>query len=320
MKTILVTGVAGFIGSQTADTLLKRGDKVIGVDNINDYYDPELKQKRLDHFFKDNKNFIFYKTDISNLEDMKKIFQENKIDKICHLAAQAGVRYSLTHPYSYIQTNINGTTVLFELAREFNVKTVVYASSSSVYGDNTKQPFSEKDEVIHPISLYAATKKSNELLAYTYHHLFGINMTGLRFFTVYGPWGRPDMALFLFTDAILKNKPINVFNHGKMMRDFTFISDIVSGIIASLDKESSYEVINLGCGQKIELMRFIELIEQELGKTAKKNLMPIQPGDVPESLADISHAKEILGYEPKVNIKEGVKKFISWYKEYYNVK
>ncbi len=319
MATILVTGVAGFIGSNTADALLKRGDTVIGIDNINDYYDPKLKEARLDHFFKDKENFTFYKTDISDLEEMKKIFKENKIDKICHLAAQAGVRYSLTHPYSYLKSNIDGTTVLFELAREFKIETVVYASSSSVYGDNKKQPFSEKDEVIHPISLYAATKKSNELLAYTYHSLFKINMTGLRFFTVYGPWGRPDMALFLFTDAILKGNKIDVFNYGKMMRDFTFITDIVSGIIASLDKESPYEIFNLGCGKQIELMKFISLIEQELGKTAEKNMMPIQPGDVPNSLADISHAKEKLGYVPQMDVKDGIKEFIKWYKEYYNI-
>jgi UDP-glucuronate 4-epimerase len=319
MKTILVTGVAGFIGSHTAKKLLERGDKVIGIDNINEYYDPVLKQNRLDVFFKDNENFIFYKEDISDLKAMEKIFSKHKIDQICHLAAQAGVRYSLTDPYAYLKSNIDGTIVLFEMARKFGIKTVVYASSSSVYGDNEKQPFSEKDRTDNPISLYAATKKSNELMAYNYHKLFGINMTGLRFFTVYGEYGRPDMALFLFTDAILKGNEMQVFNHGKMKRDFTYISDIVFGIISSLDKEYKYEIFNLGCGKRVELMKFISLIEKELGIIGKKKFMDMQPGDVPESLADVSYAKEKLGYEPKVNVEEGVKKFIKWYKEYYNV-
>ena len=319
MKTILVTGVAGFIGSHTAKALLERGDKIIGIDNINEYYDPELKQKRLDVFFKDNENFIFYKEDISNLEAMEKIFSSHKIDKICHLAAQAGVRHSLTDPYTYLKSNIDGTIVIFEMARKHNINCVVYASSSSVYGDNVKQPFSEKDRTDTPISLYAATKKSNELMAYNYHKLFGINMTGLRFFTVYGEYGRPDMALFLFTDAILKGNEMEVFNHGKMKRDFTFISDIVSGIISSLDKSYPYEIFNLGCGKRVELMKFISIIEKELGKEGKKKFMEMQPGDVPESLADVSYAKEKLGYEPKVNVEEGIKKFIGWYKEYYDV-
>jgi UDP-glucuronate 4-epimerase len=319
MKTILVTGVAGFIGSHTAKKLLERGDKVIGIDNINEYYDPVLKQNRLDVFFKDNENFIFYKEDISDLKAMEKIFSSHKIDKICHLAAQAGVRYSLTDPYTYLKSNIDGTIVLFEMARKFGIKTVVYASSSSVYGDNEKQPFSEKDRTDNPISLYAATKKSNELMAYNYHKLFGIKMTGLRFFTVYGEYGRPDMALFLFTDAILKGNEMEVFNHGKMKRDFTYISDIVFGIISSLDKEYKYEIFNLGCGKRVELMKFISLIEKELGIIGKKKFMDMQLGDVPESLASIDYAKEKLGYEPQVEVEEGVKRFIKWYKEYYNV-
>ena len=317
MKTILVTGVAGFIGSHVAKALIERGDKVIGVDNINEYYDPELKKKRLEIFF--DKDFIFYKEDISDLKAMEKIFSEHKIDQICHLAAQAGVRYSLTDPYTYLKSNIDGTIVLFEMARKFNVKDVIYASSSSVYGDNDKQPFSEKDRTDNSISLYAATKKSNEIMAYTYHKLFGLNMTGLRFFTVYGEYGRPDMALFLFTDAILKGNEMEVFNHGKMMRDFTYISDIVSGVLKALDKSYPYEIFNLGCGKKVELMTFISLIEKELGIEGKKKFMDIQLGDVPESLADVSYAKEKLGYEPQVNVEEGVKRFVKWYREYYGV-
>ena len=317
MKTILVTGVAGFIGSHVAKALIERGDKVIGVDNINEYYDPELKKKRLEIFF--DKNFIFYKEDISDLKAMEKIFSKHKIDQICHLAAQAGVRHSLTDPYTYLKSNIDGTTIIFEMARKFNVKDIVYASSSSVYGDNKKQPFSEKDRTDNTISLYATTKKSNEVMAYTYHKLFGLNMTGLRFFTVYGEYGRPDMALFLFTDAILKGNEMEVFNHGKMMRDFTYISDIVSGVLKALDKSYPYEIFNLGCGKKVELMKFISLIEKELGIEGKKKFMDIQPGDVPESLADVSYAKEKLGYEPQVNVEEGVKRFVKWYREYYGV-
>ena len=319
MANILVTGVAGFIGSQVAKALLERGDSVVGVDNLNEYYDVNLKKDRLTHFFSDEANFKFYKKDFSKIDEMEEVFSENKIDKICHLGAQAGVRYSIENPFAYLRDNIDGTTVVFEMAKKHKVRTVVYASSSSVYGGNQEIPFSVKHSVDRPVSLYAATKKSNELKAHVYHHLFGINMTGLRFFTVYGPWGRPDMALFLFTKAILEGKPIDVYNFGNMKRDFTFVSDIVDGVLKSLDKEYPYEVFNLGNSKTVELNYFIQCIEKKLGKNAEKNLMEIQPGDVPESYADISYEKEKLGFEPKVGIEEGINRFIDWYKDYYNV-
>lgn len=317
MSKIIVTGVAGFIGSAVAKALLDKGNKVIGVDNLNDYYDVELKEARLDHFFKDNNNFEFHKVDFSDFSEMRKIFLENKIDKIIHLGAQAGVRYSLENPFAYLKSNIDGTIVIFELAKEFDVKNVVYASSSSVYGGNKKIPFSVKDDVNKPISLYAATKRSNELMAYTYHHLFGLHMVGLRFFTVYGPWGRPDMALFKFTKNIIEGKPIDVYNFGKMRRDFTFITDIVEGVLLAVDFDFEYEIFNLGNSNSVELDYFISLIEKELGKKAIKNLMEIQPGDVPETFADIGYTMEKLGWEPKVNIEYGIKKFVEWYRGFY---
>lgn len=316
MATILVTGIAGFIGSWTAEKLLERGDKVVGVDNFNDYYDVSIKRNRIGKFKGD---FKLYESDITDYKAMERIFNENKIDKVCHLAAQAGVRYSLTNPFTYESTNVLGTLNFLELCRHKGVKTIVYASSSSVYGNNKKTPFSVEDNVDHPISLYAATKKTNELMAYTYHHLFGLHCTGLRFFTVYGPWGRPDMALFKFTKAILEDKPIDVYNFGKMKRDFTFITDIVAGILASLDKEYPYEIFNLGNSNTVELMYYIECIEKELGKKAKKNLLPMQPGDVPESFADIERSRKMLGFDPKVKIEEGIHQFILWYKSYYRV-
>lgn len=317
MAKILVTGVAGFIGSAVAKALLKRGDEVIGIDNMNDYYDPKLKEDRIEHFFKDEENFKFFIADISDYESMQILFSEYKIDKICHLAAQAGVRYSLENPHAYLKSNIDGTLNLFELARKYKIKDVIYASSSSVYGGNEKTPFSTEDPVNKPISLYAATKRADELMAYTYHHLFGINMTGLRFFTCYGPWGRPDMALFKFTKAIIEDEEIDVYNFGKMKRDFTFITDIVDGVIKALDKSYPYEIFNLGNNNTVELNYFIEVIEKELGKKAEKNLCEIQPGDVPETFADIKSSKEKLNFEPKVKIEEGIKKFVEWYKEYY---
>lgn len=319
MARILVTGVAGFIGSFVASALLKRGDEVIGIDNLNNYYDVNLKKARLKHFFMSNKRFTFYKVDFSDYKAMEKIFKRHKIDKICHLGAQAGVRYSLENPWAYIQSNINGALAIFELARHFGIKTVVYASSSSVYGGNKKMPFSVEDNVDTPISLYAATKRSDELIAYTYHHLFGIKMTGLRFFTVYGPWGRPDMALFLFTKAILKGKPIKVFNHGAMKRDFTFITDIVDGVLASLDKEYDYEILNLGNSNIVELMYFIKTLEKELGKKAKMKMMPMQAGDVPSTYSDIKKSTKLLGFKPKVKIEKGIHEFVEWYRWYYNV-
>jgi len=251
---------------------------------------------------------------------MEKIFSDNKIDKIIHLGAQAGVRYSLENPFVYLKSNINGTIVLFELAKKFNIKTVVYASSSSVYGGNKKVPFSIIDDVNKPISLYAATKRSNELMAYTYHHLYEINMIGLRFFTVYGPWGRPDMALFKFTKNIIEEKPINVYNFGKMKRDFTFITDVANGVLLSVDSDFKYEIFNLGNSNTIELNYFISLIEKETGKKAIKNLMEIQPGDVLETFADITYTKEKLGWEPRIRIEEGIKEFVEWYKGFYDVR
>lgn len=315
---ILVTGGAGFIGSFVAKKLADRGDEVVIVDNLNAYYDPKLKKDRLG-FLSSYDNIEINELDIANYKDLEKIFTKHSFDKICHLAAQAGVRYSLENPQVYIDSNIVGTHNIFELARQFKVNDVVFASSSSVYGGNKKIPFSEEDKVDNPISLYAATKKSNELEAYTYHHLFGLNVFGLRFFTVYGPWGRPDMALFKFTKAISQDQPIDVYNQGKMRRDFTYIDDIVEGVVLSLDKVKDYEVINLGNHNPVELEEFISVIEEYVGKKANKNYMPLQPGDVIETYADTKKAKELLGWEPKTNINEGVKKFVEWYKSYYKL-
>jgi len=311
MKTILVTGSAGFIGFHTSKRLLERGDKIVGIDNLNDYYDVSLKKARLKELEK-FKNFKFYKQDVS--EGIK---IDEKIDEICHLAAQAGVRYSIENPLAYEKTNMLGTLQVFEFARHNNIPSVIYASSSSVYGNNKDAPFNEKMQLDKPISLYAATKKANELYAYTYHYLYGINMTGLRFFTVYGPWGRPDMALFKFTKNILEDKQIDVYNSGKMKRDFTYIDDIVQGIILALDKESKFEIFNLARGKTIELIDFIKAIENSIGKVADKNMMPMQAGDVLLTSGDITHAREILEYSPKVSIKEGVESFVCWYKKYY---
>ncbi len=314
MSNILLTGAAGFIGSWTAQALVRRGDKVIGVDNFNDYYDVKLKQARVKQFSKGAK---IRKADVADFKAMEKIFKSNKIDQVCHLAAQAGVGYSLKNPFAYETANNLGTLNLLELCRKYGVKSFIYASSSSVYGGNTKVPFSVEDNVDKPISLYAATKRYNELIAHTYHHLYGLHCTGLRFFTVYGPWGRPDMALFKFTKAILSGKPIDVYNNGRMKRDFTYISDIVAGVLAALDKNYAYELFNLGNSNTVELNYFIEVIEQALGKKAQRNNMPMQPGDVPATSADIKKSREKLGFNPKVNIEEGIKNFISWYKDYY---
>ena len=316
-RTILLTGGAGFIGFHTAKKLLERGDRIIIVDNFNDYYDPELKRARAKILTSKYDAVEFEEVDIADYKALENIFKNEKIDKVCHLAAQAGVRYSLEHPFAYERTNITGTLNLLELCRHYSVKDFIYASSSSVYGNNKKLPFIETDRVDTPISLYAASKKSNEEMAYTYHHLFGLNCTGLRFFTVYGPWGRPDMALFLFTKAILDNKAIKVFNNGEMARDFTYIDDIVSGVIFALDKSYPYEIFNLARGESIKLMDYISEIEKNLNKSAKKNMMPLQPGDVPETSADISHAREKLGYDPQTSVPTGVKNFIEWYKRYY---
>lgn len=313
---ILVTGSAGFIGFHTSKALLERGDEVIGIDNFNDYYNTKLKEDR-NEILEEYDNFKLYRGDIKNLDFIKEVFKKEKINKVCHLAAQAGVRYSLENPHLYIQSNIVGFVNLIEEAKQNNIENFVYASSSSVYGNNEKVPFSEKDRVDNPISLYAATKKSDELIASTYNHLYNLNCTGLRYFTVIGPWGRPDMALYKFTKLIDKGKEIDVYNHGNMKRDFTYIDDVVEGTLSALDKNFSYEIFNLGNNKPIKLGKFINYIEESLGKKAKKNMTEKPPGDVTITYADIKKAKEKLNYSPDTNIKKGVKKFIKWYKNYY---
>ncbi|MFH0818680.1 MAG: GDP-mannose 4,6-dehydratase [Patescibacteria group bacterium] len=315
---ILITGSAGFIGFHTAKKLLERGDNVIGIDNFNDYYDVSLKEAR-NKILETFPNFKLYRLDFSDLKRLEQVFKSEKIEKICHLGAQAGVRYSLENPHAYEITNISGTLNLLEMARNYKIKDFVFASSSSVYGDNKKVPFSESDNVDNPISIYAATKKADELMAYTYHHLYGLNCTGLRFFTVYGPWGRPDMALFKFIKLITAGKEIPVYGNGQHKRDFTYIEDIISGVLSAIDNPFGYEIINLGNNQPITLKYFIEIIEKELNQKASKKMLPKQPGDVDETYADIIKAKKLLNYEPKTSIEDGVKKFIEWYKEYYKI-
>jgi len=314
MKTILITGVAGFIGFHVAKKLIETGNKVIGIDDLNDYYDVSLKENRLNTLRK-HENFKFYKEDISN-----EINIEENIDIICHLAAQAGVRYSIDNPSIYEKSNNLGTLRIFEYARKKNIKKIVYASSSSVYGNQKETPFKEDMQLDKPISLYAATKKNNELMAYTYHHLFGIKMIGLRFFTVYGPHGRPDMAIFKFTKNILEGKEIEVYNNGELYRDFTYVDDVVSGVIASLEKDFEYEIFNLARGETIKLTRFIEAIEKATNKKAITKNKEMQPGDVNTTSGDITKAKKMLNYEPRTSIDEGVKRFVEWYKEYYKIK
>ena len=345
---ILITGTAGFIGFHLANRLIERGDEVIGLDNINDYYDVNLKYGRLavagidkekieyNKLITSNKysNYKFIKLNLEDKENLFKLFKEEKFDKVCNLAAQAGVRYSFTNPDAYIQSNIVGHMNILESVRYFGVKALSYASSSSVYGLNKKQPFSTDDNVDHPISLYAATKKADELMSHTYSYLYNIPTTGLRFFTVYGPWGRPDMAPILFIKGILEDKAINVFNYGNMQRDFTYIDDVIEGVVRVIDNppkakenwdgrpsESSapYKVYNIGNGSPVKLMDFIEAIEKTLGKKAKKNLLPMQPGDVPSTWADTIDLEKDLGYKPYTPIKEGIAKFIEWYREFYGV-
>ncbi len=345
---ILITGTAGFIGFHLAKRILERGDEVVGIDNINDYYDVNLKYARLaetgigreaEKWY--NKiqstkypNYSFIRMNLEDREQLHKLFEEEKFDVVCNLAAQAGVRYSLENPYAYIDSNIVGFFNILEACRHNNIRHLVYASSSSVYGNNTKMPLSTSDNVDHPISLYAATKKSNELMAHTYSHLFGLPTTGLRFFTVYGPWGRPDMALFLFTKAILENKPIKVFNHGDMVRDFTYIDDIVEGVIRVMDRPAKpnnknmddisasnlapYKIYNIGNSSPVQLMEYISAIEKTLGKEAKKEFLPMQPGDVPRTEADVTDLIKDIGYKPSTSIKIGIEKFIKWYKSYFS--
>ena len=318
MKTYLVTGAAGFIGFHVSRALLERGDRVIGLDNLNDYYDVSLKENRLT-MLQDHPQFTFYKEDLANREGLAKIFSDNAIQFVCNMAAQAGVRYSLVNPFAYQKSNLEGFLNLIHLAKEHKVENFVYASSSSVYGSNKKVPFSVKDPVDHPISLYAATKKANELTAHTYSHLYGLPCTGLRLFTVYGPWGRPDMALFIFTKAILNGQPIEVYNYGKMKRDFTYIDDIVQGVLASLDRAVPYAIYNLGNSRTVDLLYFIECIEKALGKEAEKKLLPMQPGDVAETYADISESQRDLEFSPRTRIEAGIEHFIRWYQSFYGI-
>jgi len=317
-RKTLVTGAAGFIGFHVARSLLERGQEVIGIDNLNPYYDVSLKRGRLE-LITSNPLFTFYHGDINDLDTLETIFADHPIDRICNLAAQAGVRYSIQNPFVYEESNLKGFLNLLELARHYPVRNFVFASSSSVYGNNRKLPFSIEDNVDTPISLYAATKKANELMAHAYSHLFGIPLTGLRYFTVYGPWGRPDMALFLFTEAIINGRPIEIYNFGRMKRDFTYIDDIVDGTIAALDNPFKYEIFNLGNSKSVELMKLIEIIEEELGIVAKKKFLPLQPGDVPETYADIEKTKRLLGFNPKTSIRSGIRRFLSWYRGYYEL-
>ena len=328
---VLVTGAAGFIGHSVCLSLLARGDTVIGVDNLNDYYDVRLKQARLDNIqaHANSKNFKFVKLDLAAQAATAKLFADEKPDSVVHLAAQAGVRYSLENPHAYISSNIVAFTNILEACKVIKPQHLVYASSSSVYGGNTKLPFSETDNVDHPVSLYAATKKANELMAHTYSHLYGLPTTGLRFFTVYGPWGRPDMAPFLFADAILNNKAIKVFNHGDMLRDFTYIDDIVEGVIRVLDKPATpapqanihapYRLFNIGNNQPEKLLDFIGFLENAIGKTAQKELLSMQAGDVKATFADTSALEAWVEFKPHTPLKIGVEKFVDWYRQYYCV-
>jgi len=334
MSRVLVTGAAGFIGFHLSKRLIKHSVDVVGLDNISDYYDPNLKTARLKQI-EDAGNFKFVKVNITDKEAVAKIFSEEKFDTVVHLAAQPGVRYSLINPYSYIESNIVGFLNILEGCRHNKVKHLVYASSSSIYGTSTNMPFSVHHNVDHPVSLYAATKKSNELMAHTYSHLYGLPTTGLRFFTVYGPWGRPDMAYFSFTKAIAEGKPIDVFNFGKMKRDFTYIDDIVEGVVRVMDKipqpnpnwdrehpdpgtsSAPYMLYNIGNNDPVELMQFIEILERCLDKKAVMNMLPMQPGDVPATYADIDDLYRDVGFKPYTSIDEGIRKFVEWYKGYY---
>jgi UDP-glucuronate 4-epimerase len=316
LKAYLVTGAAGFIGFHVSRALLERGDRVIGLDNLNDYYDVSLKEERL-RLLKDYQEFDFYKEDLANMDGLTTVFVDNHIQVVCNMAAQAGVRYSLVNPFAYQKSNMEGFLNLIHLSQERKVENFVYASSSSVYGSNKKVPFSVRDRVDHPISLYAATKKANELVAHTYSHLYGLPCSGLRLFTVYGPWGRPDMALFIFTRAILNDQPIDVYNYGKMKRDFTYIDDIVKGVLASLDRPVPFAIYNLGNSRAVDLLYFIACIEKALGKEAEKKLLPMQPGDVAETYADISESQRDLDFDPTTGIEEGIEHFIRWYLSFY---
>ena len=334
---LLVTGAAGFIGAALADALCGRGDECVGVDNLNSYYDVRLKQARLARL-EGRANFEFAQLDIVDADAFDGLFRRHRFDRVVHMAAQAGVRYSLENPDAYIQSNLIGFANLLESCRHHGIEHLVYASSSSVYGANQKLPFATSDNVDHPISLYAATKKSNELMAHSYSHLYRLPTTGLRFFTVYGPWGRPDMSPILFADAIIRGEPIKVFNQGRHRRDFTYIDDIVVGVLASLDRipqgdenwseldpdpagsASPWKIYNIGCGQPVDLLRYIETLEQALGKTTSKELLPAQPGDVEQTWADIAPLAIDTGYNPRISIEQGLPRFADWYMDYYRKK
>ncbi|HEY0929098.1 MAG TPA: NAD-dependent epimerase [Gemmatimonas sp.] len=336
MAKILVTGAAGFIGYNTSERLLARGDEVVGLDNVNDYYDPTLKEARLARLSR-HPGFRLVRMELGDRAGVERVFREERFDRVIHLAAQAGVRYSITNPHTYIDSNLVGFLHILEGCRHHGVQHLTYASSSSVYGANTAMPFSVHQNVDHPVSLYAATKKANELMAHTYSHLYGLPTTGLRFFTVYGPWGRPDMAMFLFTKAILEGRPIDVFNHGKMQRDFTYIDDIVEGVIRTSDhvaapnpdwdsgkpdpatSKAPYRIYNIGNNNPVELMHLITTLEQALGRTAEKNMLPIQPGDVPATYADVEALVQDVGFAPRTSIETGVANFVAWYRDYYRV-
>jgi len=331
---VLVTGAAGFIGSQLSKRLLERGDEIVGLDNLNEYYDINLKKARLTQF-SGRPKFRFIKLELADRSCIAELFAREKFNRVVNLAAQAGVRYSIENPYAYVDSNLVGFVNLLEGCRHHNIEHLVFASSSSVYGLNTLMPSSVHQNVDHPISLYAATKKANELMAHTYAHLYNLPTTGLRFFTVYGPWGRPDMAFFKFTKAILEDKPIDVYNHGKMRRDFTYIDDIVEGVVRVLDhiplsnpdwsgnspdpctSPAPYKLYNIGNNQPVELMSYIETLEKALGKPAKKNMLPMQAGDVPVTYADVSDLERDVGFKPQTSIVEGIGKFVKWYKSYY---
>jgi len=333
---VLITGTAGFIGSNLALKLLARGDEVIGIDNVNDYYDVNLKLARLERV-KAHEGFTEVRGDLENRDLVADAFKTHQPQRVVNLAAQAGVRYSLENPYAYLDANVLGFMNILENCRHHEVEHLVYASSSSVYGNHTNMPFSIHESVDHPVSLYAATKKSNELMAHTYSHLFNIPTTGLRFFTVYGPWGRPDMALFLFTNNILQGKPIDVFNYGKHKRDFTFVEDIVEGVTRTLDNVATanpdwdsnkpdpatssapFRVYNIGNNQPVDLEHYIHVLEQCLGKKAEKNLLPLQAGDVPDTYADVSDLIKDVDYKPNTSVEEGISKFVEWYREYYKI-
>lgn len=333
---VLVTGCAGFIGSFVAERLLSRGDEVIGIDNLNDYYDVSLKEARLKRLHNTHA-FEVHRIDISDAAAVAALFADSKPDRVVHLAAQAGVRYSIDNPRAYIDANVVGFINVLEGARDVELEHLVYASTSSVYGANTRMPFSVHDNVDHPVSLYAATKKSNELMAHTYSHLFGLPTTGLRFFTVYGPWGRPDMALFKFTRQILAGEPIDVYNYGNHRRDFTYIDDIVEGVIRTVDavarpnpdwssedpdpssSSAPYRLFNIGSNNPVELMRYIEVLERALGRTAEKRLLPMQPGDVPDTFADVQDLVRTIDYQPRTPIEVGVQRFVDWYRSYYDI-